>query len=375
MMKIDEKTRRAIDRCIDINLPFALILLPGDDSPLFFASVPDTDDDYRNVWESKNPDWRGFIINFFANDEEYTAGIRAELSADGVLKIADSLEGMLPPTWTPLQKRQTEKFKYISVVNGVIERLKRDGGKTVLSRIETVESDRDINDVAEEYFNLFSKTFRYLCFTQETGLWLGATPEILARISDDSIETMALAGTMKARSRRQWDQKNLDEHNLVVGFILTCLSASGAQIDKDIKTTELKFGSIKHLCTPIRAKLDLNGKDRREFLTRLSPTPAVGGFPREKALPEIFVSETHERLCYGGFVGLITPGASMVYVNLRCAMAARTEKGYTYNIYSGGGITAESIAADEWDEAVSKVRPLNEIIKGKVSDNQAANNS
>ncbi len=67
-MKIDEKTRRAIDRCIDINLPFALTVLPGDDTPLFFASVPDTDDDYRNVWESKNPDWRGFIINFFAND-------------------------------------------------------------------------------------------------------------------------------------------------------------------------------------------------------------------------------------------------------------------------------------------------------------------
>ena len=65
----------------------------------------------------------------------------------------------------------------------------------------------------------------------------------------------------------------------------------------------------------------------------------------------------------------------MAYVNLRCAMAAKTEKGYTYNIYSGGGITAESIAADEWDEAVSKVRPLNEIIKGKVSDNQAANKS
>ena len=357
-LELSVTDRRAIAMCLHRNIPFALTVRPGG-IPRFFASLP-SDDECRNEWMSSDKSWNGFIINFFANDEDYVAGVRDAFDADGIIAHVQEHNDRFPPSLieTPCSV-STERLKYLSVATSIVARLKRDGGKTVLSRVIIDRSDRDLVDVALSYFSLFPGTFRYLCFTQETGIWLGATPETEAdyTLSTGLLRTMALAGTMSA-DEKQWSVKNIEEHAFVTSYICSCLEDLGANEISCGEQRDVCFGVIKHLCTPIKAKL--RGADPRKMLYALSPTPALAGSPRERAISEIFLCETHNRLCYGGFVGLKEGTKLQTWANLRCAAVY----GDTYYIYAGGGLTSRSIPKDEWDEGEAKAAKLRQAIKG-----------
>jgi len=362
-MTVTEIQRRAVLRCIAKNVPFALYALPGVESAEFIACRPDDSDECRNEWRSEDSRWQGFFINFFANDEAYTPGVRREFDAAAAIEYADSLDVPFRGAELELQTVTTDRLKYISIVSGIIARLKKMGGKTVYSRLETIHSDADILDVALEYFKDFGGSFRYIAFTSETGIWLGATPELVGCGSRDGgkFTTMAMAGTMPAEFSGEWDSKNLEEHLIVVKFIADVINGLGGKVN-DMEARELSHGIVKHLVTVIDATLP--ACDPRKILCSLSPTPAIGGYPREIAIKEIFCSELHSRHCYGGFVGVTDGNAFEAYANLRCAMAVETGAGGSdYNVFSGGGITAASIPENEWDEAVAKTEKLINAIK------------
>lgn len=366
-MGFSEINIRAAEACIGNNIPFALYVMPGDnlDRAVFIASRPDENDDYRSVWPGNDNNWNGFFINYFGNDEEYTAGVRAEMDADSAITFASGLGSPYPPAWLGLQTSSTERLRHMAMVARVASRLKRDGGKTVLSRMEYVRVSgiaRSLLEVAERYFAGFNGCFRYICYTRETGIWFGATPETVACIEGDMVSTMALAGTKSLDDDQPWDTKNRREHTMVVDYIVACLFHCGAKHVEKAQTGETVYSDIKHLITPIRARLEIG--DYRRFLTTISPTPAVGGLPRDKALSEILVCEGHDRRCYGGFVGVKSGETLNAFANLRCAMAEIDPESRTvgFNIFSGGGITGASKPDSEWIEAVSKVKRLNEAI-------------
>lgn len=363
---ISEKQQRAVNLCLYYNLPFALVGRPG--KPLqFMASVP-SEDECRNEWASTDPDWDGFIINFFANDEEYVAGVRNVFNEDTVIDFIESNHEFYPPSLIePPCSESTDRLKYIAMATSIVSRLKREGGKTVFSRVVVENSSRNVVSVAERYFSHFPSTFRYLCFTQETGVWLGATPEVVAdyTLSTGLLHTMALAGTMLSDDS-EWDNKNIEEHAFVTGYIFNVLESLGATKIMEADPEELHFGPVKHLLTPIKAYLKT--PNPRGMLYSLSPTPAVAGTPRDRAISEIFLCETHNRLCYGGFVGLKEGNKLRVWANLRCA-TVRTDEShpdkehFTYYIYAGGGLTSRSVPADEWEEGQAKTCLLQEAVK------------
>lgn len=46
-------------------------------------------------------------------------------------------------------------------------------------------------------------------------------------------------------------------------------------------------------------------------------------------------------------------------MNLRCAKAIEKDgKGYEYLVFAGGGITADSVVGQEWEETRKKSEPL-----------------
>lgn len=63
----------------------------------------------------------------------------------------------------------------------------------------------------------------------------------------------------------------------------------------------LPFGAIEHLCNRIEAQGKIEPVD---IALKLSPTPAVCGWPKEKAYMTIVTAERHKRSCYGAFIGL-----------------------------------------------------------------------
>jgi len=84
-----------------------------------------------------------------------------------------------------------------------------------------------------------------------------------------------------------------------------------------------------------------------KFLVEIHPTPAVCGFPKEKALDLIFDIEKHNREYYSGFMGTVNvENATNLFVNLRC-MKILPEK---LALFTGGGITGDSIPEKEWEQ-------------------------
>ena len=88
-MKIDSVTRDALEMVIRHKLPFVLFALPGKDSADFYTSIvgpsgcsPALDNDTDDC----------FFINFFDNDEPYTATVPFRYTAAEILK-------MFHPTW------------------------------------------------------------------------------------------------------------------------------------------------------------------------------------------------------------------------------------------------------------------------------------
>ena len=76
-------------------------------------------------------------------------------------------------------------------------------------------------------------------------------------------------------------------------------------------------GPLKHLKTEI--SFELQNKSVAEILSKLHPTPAVCGAPKNKAIEVIQDTEAHNRELYAGVIGYLNKNAACLYVNLRCS--------------------------------------------------------
>ena len=88
---------------------------------------------------------------------------------------------------------------------------------------------------------------------------------------------------------------------------------------------------------------------------RLHPTPAVGGYPREAALPMIRAEERFDRGWYAGPVGWVDArGDGEFAVALRSG-AFREGRA---RLFTGAGIVAQSDPETEYFETQLKLQPL-----------------
>ncbi|MDE6377641.1 MAG: chorismate-binding protein [Duncaniella sp.] len=351
---------RATGECINRHIPFVAFMFPGDDTLRFMASTPD--DEGRSIPSADAG--QCFFISRFSGDEEYTAGVSAELTADDVLALIDKDPGLDygEPDIRP-SLYSTNRLNYREGLLKIRSRVRKIGGKGVLSRIKSLFTTLPPVESAESYFAANPNAFRYLCFTPETGLWLGATPELLLEsdAASGTVNTMAVAGTrpISTPDDEDWDEKNVEEHLVVVDFIQECLKEHNLEVNTS-EVMELDTGDVTHLVTLINGTG--SKPDFPAIMHDLSPTPAVAGAPREIALTEIDIFETHRRHCYTGYVGLRTADDYIAYVNLRCAFGAEAEmdgyEGFVWNLYAGGGIMGASEVDSEWEETEMKMAPL-----------------
>lgn len=358
-MLITPLQEEAINECLLHNIPFVLYALPDADTVRFMASLPDADGESHALMDAGDD---CFFISRFASDEPYMAGVTAAMDEGGVIDWIAAHPGTMfdrcdeRPCLT-----STRRVSYDEAFHVMTRRLKKDGGKVVLSRHQSLFSPEKLCDITLKYFRNCPTTFRYICFTPETGIWLGASPELLLETSpgSDEIHTMALAGTRKCDGPSVWDDKNLTEHRVVVEFITDVLASHGLEVTADA-TTELQSGTVVHLCTRITGRGPV--KSAGAIINDLNPTPAVSGWPRPVAIAEIDALETHQRRCYSGIVGVKNADGLHVYVNLRCAFIAPalldSACGWVYNIYAGGGLMADSQLDDEWIETENKMEAM-----------------
>lgn len=230
--------------------------------------------------------------------------------------------------------------------------------KTVLSRVIGVESaPTDWAAAAEYLWDAHPDTFGYLFNGPDTGAWLGASPEIILRVGvGGDFHTHALAGTVGIGE--PWDDKNREEQAIVAQYISEVLRARCSDVVQG-PTKSLVFGAIKHLSTPFSGTL-AEGVTFSSLVGELAPTPALAGYPKEQAIADIRSIERHPRHVYGGCLAYSCEGESYGYVAIRCVQFdPATGRGA---VYSGSGITPQSVPRLELEETRRKACPLLDAI-------------
>ncbi len=165
---------------------------------------------------------------------------------------------------------------------------------------------------------------------------------------------MALAGTKPADDPTPWDWKNLEEHQIVTDYISR--EFSRLDIPHSVAETEtVKAGPVQHLHTLITSDTQTGGNissiTAMELARRLSPTPALSGFPKTEAMNLISSLEKTDRTYYGGYFGFRDIWGNFdFYVNLRSIRLFADG----FCLRSGGGIMPDSHARDEWEETERK---------------------
>ncbi len=201
------------------------------------------------------------------------------------------------------------------------------------------------------------------------GALIGATPETLLSLFDGAVRTESVAGTTRRGDSASEDaslaeallssDKDLREHSAVTASILRRLRMVGVLAANSRHPELLRLGNVMHLRTPIEGTMPA---DRRflEVAGELHPTPAVGGKPRDLALPFIPGFEPHARGLYTGAVGWVGADGhtGKLFVALRCARI----EGATARAFAGAGNVAGSDPQAESTETEMKLRTILEAL-------------
>lgn len=322
--------------------------------------IPSSSDDFLQ----KN----GFVFSPFRESNAHPSiFLKQGIFLNGIDKIAT--QSSFPQLLLPPNKEvvfESSRDEYMQSCKNMIGRIKSgEAGKVVLSRIEQVENRKEKHpaDVLIDLKDKNPQAFCYLFFTPQTGLWTGATPETLMAVDEDTIKTMALAGTRPHRpedsATKPWPEKEIAEQQYVSDFIREELNKLGIHEMMISPSYTSPAGNIEHIRTDFVIRKSDNVGDSGKILNALHPTPAVCGFPKEKALNIIQHIEKHDRAYYSGFLGPVNlQGDTRLFVNLRCAKA----ESENFLVFVGGGITADSVPESEWEETELKASALEKII-------------
>ena len=236
--------------------------------------------------------------------------------------------------------------------------------KAVIARDVFVNSDVpiDIHQLLLRLRSSFGTSYRY-----SFDGFVGASPELLVAIHDDEITSHPLAGTTPRTGDAQQDAllakqllnstKNQIEHRVVIDMVHDTLLPHCSYLDWEAEPSVVQVANVQHLGTQLVGKLSEPRMHVLDAALSLSPTPALGGFPREQALQLIAQFEGMNRDKYGGAIGWFDSRGNGVFaVAIRCAQfnESRTQA----RLFAGGGIVADSDPQEELAETKAKLQAM-----------------
>lgn len=251
------------------------------------------------------------------------------------------------------------KDQYLNDIENTISEIKKTKlSKVIVSRL--IPHQRNGESTGEVYLKLFQQTpnaLVYLVNLPKTGLWMGATPEVLLKSEGKTMETVSLAGTQSRINvdDYSWYTKEIEEQAFVSRYLLDVFYKFNIHPYTTRGPETLESGKVAHLSTSFRFSQKKLASNIGEFIAELHPTPAVCGYPKSRAAKFIPKIEKHDRRYYTGYLGPWRLNGELgLYVNLRCMEITPQQ----YILYSGGGITSRSIPEDEWEETNKKATTL-----------------
>ena len=359
--------------CLKQNIPFASYRLPLETEVVTLVqhhSLPQKLDSLQYI-DKKN----GFVVSPFSETDNHGTYL---IQPDCVFfsnnieeiylqKLANNNQFLSIKKTSDKSLKTTTSEDFISQVNAATKAMQQGiFHKVVLSkiRLESLNSDFEPADFFIKLCEKYPHAFVYMLQLPNVGCWLGATPEPLLTVEDNVVKTVSLAGTQLSTGSEiesyQWTTKEIEEQGIVTGFVEQTLRSLAIENYIKVGPTNYQAANLIHLKTAFEFQQNEFGNRLGNFLNALHPTPSVGGLPKAEAKDFILANEMHDRSYYTGFLGPININKKTdIFVNLRCLQLFDKQ----FVLYSGAGITASSVAENEWTETDNKMMTMMNVMK------------
>ncbi len=242
--------------------------------------------------------------------------------------------------------------------------------KVVLARdiVAKSESEIDTRPILKKLSSEYPSTWVF----SVDGL-VGATPELLLRLSRGMVTSRVLAGTIPKTGDDEKDlalaaslarsSKDLEEHEYAVRSVADALDPFCSSTNVPESPFVLHLANVMHLATDVTGALIESKQhvDAFSLLKNLHPSAAVCGTPRNIAFDVIDEIEGMDRGRYAGPVGWIdASGDGELGIALRCGQISGRE----IRIFAGCGIVAASNPEKEVEESNAKMIPMRSALHG-----------
>lgn len=355
----------------DQKLPFVVYRKPKEKS---VSAVFQHDDSLHHVKDFKE---RGFLFAPFDDDQPSIL-----ILADEFKEAAYDVEGKSPGYFDRTAANNTDRQFHLELVKKGIEHIEKgEFQKVVLSRRVDVDCHTSPIELFQKLLATYQNALCYLWYHPKVGTWLGATPEILLKVENQSLTSMSLAGTQKFEGDFDptWGKKELKEQEMVTGYVTEALKNKVSSLKISPRETT-RAGDLLHLRTKLTGTIVKDNLPK--IVEALHPTPAVCGMPMKASKDFILENENYNREFYTGYLGELNfkhelkrpfrrknqehrayktiKTTTTLFVNLRCMQL----KDGQAQIYVGGGVTQDSIPEKEWDETVAKANTMLKVLQG-----------
>ena len=207
----------------------------------------------------------------------------------------------------------------------------------------------------------------FLFFLQLEGAAVaGSSPEVLVRVQDGELTARPLAGSrprgtdegqdLALERELLGDEKERAEHLMLLDLGRNDIGrvARPGSVSVPRSFAVERYSRIMHLSSTVTARLQ-EGFEALDALVATFPAGTLSGAPKIRAMEIIEELESARRGLYGGAVGYFGPDGDLdSCIVLRTAVF----EGDELRIQAGAGIVADSDAAAEQDECLTKASAL-----------------
>lgn len=200
---------------------------------------------------------------------------------------------------------------------------------------------------------------------------MSTSPETLVRLENGRLTTFPVAGSRPRGLTEEEDQeleadllsdeKELSEHNMLVDLGRNDLGRiSGFDSVEVTKYMMIhKYSKIMHICSQVEGDIK-DDCDALSAIESVLPAGTLSGAPKIRACEIIEELESEERGVYGGALGYLDFTGNMdTCIAIRMAVK---KDGRVY-VQAGGGIVADSIPENEYQESANKAAAVMNAIK------------
>ena len=206
---------------------------------------------------------------------------------------------------------------------------------------------------------------------QDKKIIIGASPEMLVRITGDKVETFPIAGTRKITDDEEknkqlseeliHDEKELAEHTMLVDLGRNDIGrvCKYGTVHPESLMQIKRFSHVQHIVSHVVGNL-ADKNDMFDAFQAVFPAGTVSGAPKVRAMEIIDELETEARGPYAGAVGYFSYNGCCDFAIAIRSIFIEENKGF---VQSGAGIVFDSIAENEFKETEHKAGAMLQALK------------